>query len=239
MIKEATARRTRKKAPVKKRVTTRKAKKPGADVAASYNKYKEFNGRQYTGMAIGRSHKWYYDKGEWKETKITPDLWEISYVVTKRRAGHAPEGSGAAVGTAYHWCIIAHQDVKKLNADDYSTVLSGLKYKVAHKRAGKDKWSATMPTQRKHMVKFLKDMIVQLEKEPVPLEFEHKDTKYKGEAVPIAETCYDGVCSSLDITLNGDHLGIIHRAKTGWKMNEIKDQELIDAIGQSILLWYE
>jgi hypothetical protein len=28
-------------------------------------------------MAIGRSHKWYYDRGEWKETKITPDVWEI------------------------------------------------------------------------------------------------------------------------------------------------------------------
>ena len=37
------------------------------NVAASYNKYKKFNGEQYTGMAVGRSHKWYYDKGEWKD----------------------------------------------------------------------------------------------------------------------------------------------------------------------------
>src|SRR5690242_20808613 len=30
--------------------------------------------RSYSGMKVGRSHKWYYDKGEWKEKKITPDL---------------------------------------------------------------------------------------------------------------------------------------------------------------------
>lgn len=34
-----------------------------------YNEYKEFQGRKYTGMKVGRSHKWYYDKGEWKEKK--------------------------------------------------------------------------------------------------------------------------------------------------------------------------
>jgi hypothetical protein len=239
MIKQATRRQAKRKVAKKRGPAKKTAKKKAIDVSASYNRYKEYEGRQYTGMAIGRSHKWYYDKGEWKETKITPDLWEISYVVTKRRAGHAPEGSGAAVGTAYHWYIIAHQDVKKLNADDYSTALSGLKFKVAHKRASSGKWSATAPTQRKHIVKFLKDMITQLEKEPVPLELEYNGAKYKGEAVPIAETCHDGVCSSLDISLNGEHLGIIHRAKTGWKMKEINDQGLIDAIGDSILLWYE
>src|SRR4029078_3904632 len=128
--------------PVRKRRSTReksivrkasKKKEATLDLSKSYNEYKNFEGQQYTGMAIGRSHKWYYDKGEWKETKITPDLWEVSYAVTKRRAGHAPEGSGVPVGTAYHWYIMAHQDVRKLNANDYSTVLSGFKYKMAHK----------------------------------------------------------------------------------------------------------
>jgi len=57
--------------------------------------------------------QWYYDKGEWKEKKITPDLWEISYVVTKRRAGKAPDGSGVPVGTEYHWYVISHQPVKR------------------------------------------------------------------------------------------------------------------------------
>ena len=225
-----------KKIPPGKRRTSGKN---GKDIAASYNQFKEFNGKQYTGMTIGRSHKWHYDKGDWKETKITPDLWEIYYAVTKRRVGHAPEGSGVPVGTAYHWYIMAHQDVRKLNANDYSTSLSGFKYKVAHKRADKDKWSATAPTQRKHLVKFLKDMIAQLEADPVPVEFEYKDKFYKGEAIPVKEACNDGVCFELEITLNGEYIGIIHRAKSGWKMNETKDQDFIDAIGQEILLWYE
>src|SRR5439155_10017417 len=120
----------------------KKKKASPKDAAASYDQFKEFEGRRYTGMKIGRSHKWYYDKGEWKEKKITPDKWQISYAVTKRRAGRAPEGSGVPVGTEYHWYIVAHQNVKKLNANDYSTSLIGTKFKVAHKRAGSEKWSA-------------------------------------------------------------------------------------------------
>jgi hypothetical protein len=48
------------------------------NIAASYNKVKKINGQQYTGMKVGRSHKWYYDKGIWKETKVTPDRWELT-----------------------------------------------------------------------------------------------------------------------------------------------------------------
>src|SRR5436853_3461319 len=123
---------------------------------ASYNEFKEYEGKRYTGMKIGRSHKWHYDKGDWKETKVTPDLWQISYAVTKRRAGKAPEGSGVPVGTAYHWYILAHQNVTKLNANDYTTSLAGLKFKIAHKRADSEKWSATPKTQRKRMIEFLR-----------------------------------------------------------------------------------
>jgi hypothetical protein len=217
----------------------KKTSPANGDISASYNKYKKFEGKQYTGMKVGRSHKWYYDKGEWKEKKITPDLWEISYAVTKRRAGKAPEGSGVPVGTEYHWYIISHQNVKKINANDYTTVMSGLKYKLAHKRAGKDKWSATAKTQRKHLIKFLQEFIVQLEKEPVPLQIEYDGKTYKGEAVPIPETCHDGVCPELDITLNDEHLGILHNMKSGWKMDEVKDQKLVNAIGQEVLVWYE
>src|SRR5436853_4942038 len=94
-----------------------KAKKASNDVASTYNEFKEFEGRRYTGMKVGRSHKWYYDKGEWKETKITPEEWQIHYAVKKRRAGKAPEGSGVPVGTEYHWYVLAHQNVTKLNAN--------------------------------------------------------------------------------------------------------------------------
>jgi len=144
----------------------RTQKEADKDLSKSYNQFKEYEGKQYTGMKIGRSHKWYYDKGEWKETKVTPDLWTINYAVTKRRAGKAPEGSGVPVGTEYHWYILAHQHVRKLNANDYTTALTGLKYKLAHKRAEKDKWNISDKAQRKHLIKFLKDMIDQLEKAP-------------------------------------------------------------------------
>ena len=135
-----------------------------SEIAASYNEFKEYEGQRYTGMKIGRSHKWKYDPGEWKETKITPDLWQIGYAVTKRRAGRAPEGSGVPVGTEYHWYVLAHQHVEKLNANDYTTSLTGLKFKIAHKRAGADKWSATPRTQRKRMINFLRSVLEDLER---------------------------------------------------------------------------
>jgi hypothetical protein len=141
-----------------------------SDASVSYNEFKEYEGRKYTGMKIGRSHYWNYDAGQWKETKITPDLWQISYAVTKRRKGRAPEGSGVPVGTAYHWYIVAHQNVEKLNANEYTTSLSGLKFKVAHKRADSGKWSATPKTQRKRMIKFLQDVIRDLEAQPEEIE---------------------------------------------------------------------
>jgi hypothetical protein len=158
-------------------IGTTRARFSHSDPAVSYNEFKEYEGRKYTGMKIGRSHKWYYDKGEWKETKVTPDLWQISYAVTKRRAGRAPEGSGVPVGTEYHWYVLAHQNVLKLNANDYTTSLAGLKFKIAHRRAETGKWSATSRTQRKRMIEFLQGMIEELEQqkdEPVTAVVEEK-----------------------------------------------------------------
>src|SRR5437588_479211 len=149
-----------------KTIAKKKAKAPAKDIAAGYNQYKKFNGQQYTGMKIGRSHTWHYDKGLWKETKITPERWELTYDVIKRRAGHAPEGSGVPVGTAYHWFILSHQYVEKLDADDYITSMAGVKFKLAHKRADNDKWNASDTVQQKHLIKILKDFIAELEKEP-------------------------------------------------------------------------
>src|SRR5262245_41206971 len=145
--------------------TTRSGKKGRSDRAVSYNEFKEYEGQKYTGMKIGRSHKWHYDKGEWKKTKVTPDLWQIGYAVTKRRAGHAPEGSGVPVGTQYHWYVLAHQNVAKQTANDYTTSHTGLKCKIAHKRAGGEKWSATPRTQRKRMITFLRSVLADLEKQ--------------------------------------------------------------------------
>ena len=132
------------------------------DFAAGYNRFKKHEGRFYTGTKVGRKQKWYYDRGEWHEKKVTPDRWEFTYEVPKRRAGKAPEGSGAPVGTEYHWYILAHQVVKKLNANVYSTAMQGTKFKVAHKRADKNKWNITEKGQRKRLIKLLEEFIVEL-----------------------------------------------------------------------------
>ncbi len=81
----------------------------GYVAAGGYNALKSFNGRVYSGMAIGGSHIWNYDQGQWEETKVEPDLWKVDFETTKRRARNAPKGSGAPVGTEYHWLVVAHQ----------------------------------------------------------------------------------------------------------------------------------
>jgi len=137
------------------------------DISKSYNQFKEFEGKKYNGMKVGRTHKWYYDKGEWKEKKLTPDKWQFIYNVTKRRAGNAPEGSGVPVGTEYHWYILANQSVKKLDANNYTTSMIGLKYKLAHKRAERNNWSSSDNAQRKKLIEILEELIENLKLEMV------------------------------------------------------------------------
>jgi len=131
----------------------------------SYNEFKEFKGKKYTGMKVGRSHKWYYEQGVWKERKIMPDKWDFTYDVKKRRAGNAPEGSGVPIGTEYHWFILADQNVKKLDANNYTTSMTGMKYKLAHKRSTSEKRSATDNAQKRRLIQILEETIDQLKKE--------------------------------------------------------------------------
>src|SRR5215216_7691468 len=133
---------------------------------SSYDETKEFSGKRYTGMRVGRSHKWRYDAGEWSERKVTPDRWEFTYSVVKRRAGRAPEGSGAPVGTAYHWYIVADQVVTKLDANSYQTEMIGHKLKLAHRRADRSTWSASERAERKQLAKLLRELITDLESRP-------------------------------------------------------------------------
>ncbi|HEX7754597.1 MAG TPA: hypothetical protein VF421_04590 [Niabella sp.] len=224
------------KAPAKK---TRASK-----TAHDYNAFKEYKGKIYTGMQVGKSHKWNYDKGVWQERKVTPDQWDITYSVTKRRAGKAPEGSGVPVGTGYHWFILSHQFVHKLNANDYSTAMTGVKLKIAHKRADREQWNISEAAKRKLLIKMLKEFITSLENEPektevIPLDFTFQSKTYKGMAVPLFTTCANGSCRDLDITLNDQHFGIIRCTKNGWRMTNIKPQKLVNTIGEQITLWYE
>ena len=133
--------------------------------SGAYEEYKEFNGIKYTGMRVGGSHKWYYEKGIWNEKKIAPDKWELTYSVNKKRAWDAPEGSGVPVGTEYHWYILAHQNVRKLDANNYATSMTGIKYKLAHKRADRLNWNTSENQQRKQLVQILEELIIQVKNE--------------------------------------------------------------------------
>jgi len=149
--------------------------------ATSYNAIKEFEGRKYTGMRVGGSHSWYYRQGEWNETKVAPDKWQFTYNANKRRRWDAPEGSGVPVGTEYHWYILAHQNARKLNANEYITSMTGTKYKLAHRRAAGEKWSTSERAQLRQMIAIFEENIIRLQhelgesgKEPavIPLETE-------------------------------------------------------------------
>ncbi|HEX5172016.1 MAG TPA: hypothetical protein VFW11_22715 [Cyclobacteriaceae bacterium] len=223
-------------------VGDKKIRRDSTKKKSNYDRFKSYKGQVYTGMKIGRSHKWNYDSGIWRETKVTPDRWELSFNVIKRRAGKAPKGSGVPVGTAYHWFILSHQFVEKLNANDYITSMTGLKFKLAHKRSDKKKWSVSETTQHKNLIRILKAFIQELEMNPqksisVPLNFEYRRKSYEGVGIPVISSCHDGLCDQLDVTLNNKHLGIIKCTSKGWKLTDAS-QSLANAIGDQIRRWY-
>ncbi len=103
-------------------------------IISEYNEVKKYNGKVYTGMLIGSSHNWLYPDGRWLETKVAPDKWEFSFEAVKRRTRAAGDNTGAAKGTIYHWYIVADQKAVKLDNDSYQTEMSGVKFKIGHKR---------------------------------------------------------------------------------------------------------
>ncbi len=112
-----------------------------------YDDLKQFEGETYAGMTVGGEHTWLYPNGLWRETKVAPDRWEFTFRSIKERERSAPAGSGVPVGTEYHWYILADQRVRKIDADSYTTFMSGVKYKLAHKRPHWRKWSSEYPEQ--------------------------------------------------------------------------------------------
>jgi hypothetical protein len=111
----------------------------------AYDDLKQHEGRLYSGMAVGGRHVWEYTGGLWDERKAAPDRWDFTFSSVKRRTRSAPDGSGVPPGTQYHWYILAHQKVRKLDADAYETFMEGQKYKVAHRRPHWRGWSTEYP----------------------------------------------------------------------------------------------
>ena len=131
----------------------------------AFDDLKKFNGQVYSGMAVGGSHVWQYPLGIWREQKLAPDRWSFSFVADKRRERAAPAGSGARCGTEYHWFILAHQKVRKLDKDTYATVMEGVKYKVAHRRPHWRHWSSEYPDQepeREILIRILGEQLAAL-----------------------------------------------------------------------------
>jgi len=69
--------------------------------------------------------------------------------------------------------------------------------------------------------------------------FKYEGETYKEEAMPISQTCIDGVCSELDITINDESIGIIKKMRNGWKIDRAEDQKFVDVIGEEIEDWFK
>ncbi|MBS1606238.1 MAG: hypothetical protein JST42_26505 [Bacteroidetes bacterium] len=54
----------------------------------------------------------------------------------------------------------------------------------------------------------------------------------------VAAPCEKGFCYELEVSLNNDAMGIIRYGKSGWKMDLVKDQQLVDAIGAAIVNYF-
>lgn len=134
----------------------------------TYDELKKYNGKAYTGMLIGSSHNWLYPNGRWVETKVAPDKWEFSFESIKLRNRHSSVNSGASQGTTYHWYIIADQKATKLDNDSYQTMMTGLKFKIGHRRPYWKKFSYDYDDQlsyREKVVEVLKETLRVLKEE--------------------------------------------------------------------------
>lgn len=130
-----------------------------------YDALKEFKGQKYTGMAVGGRHTWIYPNALWRERKVASDRWEFTLSAVKERETTAPDGSGAPIDTRFHWYILAHQRVRKIDSNAYTTLMSGVKYKLAHRRADRDRWNTEYgrgPSERKRLIFILREALADL-----------------------------------------------------------------------------
>jgi hypothetical protein len=154
-----------------------------------YDDLKSHRGKRYSGMQVGRTHVWEYPNGEWRERKLTPDLWQFAFASAKHRKGRgAPQGSGVPEGTGYQWFVEAHQFVRKVDANTYTTYMEGLKHKVAHQRAGWEDWSTDRsgPWDEARMVAILEEALANLKGEPLPAPSKRRPTRAR-KGMPPAE----------------------------------------------------
>lgn len=90
--------------------------------------------------------------GIWRELKVAPDEWEFTFSSLKERERSAPEGSGLPPGTQYHWYILAHRRVRKIDKDAF---MQGVKHSIAHRRPHWKRWSSGYPDQPSEMERLI------------------------------------------------------------------------------------
>ncbi len=137
----------------------------------AYDDVKEYEGETYSGMAVGGRHVWHYTDAVWREEKVAPDRWDFTLTSVKRRDEPAPVGSGVPPLTEYHWYLLAHQWVRKIDADSYRTFMSGVKYKLAHKRPHWRQWSDEYPgraSSRDAVIEILETTLERLRADDAP-----------------------------------------------------------------------
>jgi hypothetical protein len=78
-----------------------------------------------------------------------------------------------------------------------------------------------------------------IQSQPIPIEIEYRGKIYKGEGFPLPSSCEKDACFEVKIYLNNEDMGVIHCTDNGWRMDKVQDQELVNAIGEEIFLWYE
>ncbi len=113
-------------------------------------------------------HQWLYPNGYWREKKIDTDKWKIKFTATKRRKQAAPNNTGAGKGTDFHWLILADQHGLKINNNEYETVMTGMKFKMGHKRPHWREFSYRYPEQqsyRQTLITKLETVLEQLKEE--------------------------------------------------------------------------
>lgn len=140
----------------------------------AYSDEKTYGSAKYHGMKVGGRHFWTYPDGQWTERKVAPDRWEVSFTSLKRRNRKAPTGSGAEVGSGYHWLIVAHQWVDKLDANTYATQMEGRKVLIAFRKPDWPVWNTQFKNARRgakeRTIAALQDLIRSIEEGDEDLE---------------------------------------------------------------------
>ena len=137
----------------------------GIKTPSAYDRFMKFQGLHNSGINMGKTLKWHYGKGVWKDRKVNEDEWSFKYEVLKNRTGDSFKSSGAPVGTECRWLIIADQYVEKLDESTYYTRMDGMKLKIAHKSVKDNKWDISGRDQKERLISMLKKFVSKLEAE--------------------------------------------------------------------------